>query len=205
MDRRQDTMTEYFTAPAEEAPGPESKPTPPKKPRKWPWIVGIIAAFIVGGAGGVAVAPGVPESDLRAAQQQTEQLRDELQTAQATIDDYESREQQIQDRAAELDTRKSQLDQRAADLDARAEEIKAAEAEFEANTIPGTGTFLVGEDIKPGTYFTSGASGCYWARLSGTTGSDILDNGFAEGPTTLTILSSDDAFHTERCPDWQLR
>jgi hypothetical protein len=75
-----------------------------------------------------------------------------------------------------------------------------------ATTIPGDGTFLVGEDIRPGTYRTAGGS-CYWARLKGTSGEldDVIANGNVTGPTTVTIAPSDDAFQTSGCEDWQLR
>jgi hypothetical protein len=76
-------------------------------------------------------------------------------------------------------------------------------------TIPGDGTYVVGTDIKPGLYKTSGpsASGfgdCYWERekdLSGGFGS-ILANDNAKGQTTVKILSSDAAFKTSGCADW---
>jgi hypothetical protein len=77
-------------------------------------------------------------------------------------------------------------------------------------TIPGEGTFVVGSDIKAGTYKTAGAEesvipNCYWARLKGTSGdfSDIITNGNVEGPTTITIASSDGAFKTSGCKTWK--
>jgi hypothetical protein len=78
-----------------------------------------------------------------------------------------------------------------------------------AVTVPGDGTYVVGTDIKPGLYKTSGpsASGfgdCYWERekdLSGGFGS-ILANDNAKGQTTVKVLSSDAAFKTSGCADW---
>lgn len=79
-----------------------------------------------------------------------------------------------------------------------------------AATIPGEGTFVVGSDIKPGTYKTSGPSdsslpNCYWARLKGTSGAfgDIIANGNPGGQTTITISSGDKAFQTSGCADWK--
>lgn len=74
-------------------------------------------------------------------------------------------------------------------------------------TIPGDGTFLVGDDIQPGTYRTAGGAGCYWARLKGTSGElgDIIANGNVTGPTTITIAPSDAAFQTSGCVEWQQR
>lgn len=79
-----------------------------------------------------------------------------------------------------------------------------------AATIPGEGTFVVGSDIKPGTYKTTGPSdsdlpNCYWARLDSTSGDfdDIIANGNPGGQTTITISSSDKAFETSGCAEWE--
>ncbi len=78
-----------------------------------------------------------------------------------------------------------------------------------SGVIPGDGTFLVGEDIQPGTYQTDGGGefGCYWARLADTSGEleSIIANGNPQGPTTVTISASDAAFETNGCSDWMLR
>lgn len=76
-----------------------------------------------------------------------------------------------------------------------------------AGAIPGDGTFLVGEDIQPGTYRTDGGEYCYWARLADTSGEfeGIITNGNTQGPTTVTISASDAAFETNGCSDWTLR
>jgi hypothetical protein len=73
----------------------------------------------------------------------------------------------------------------------------------------GDGTHVVGEDIAPGTYRTSGpASGglgmCYWSRLSNTSGEfdAIIANGVPTGPATVTIRSGDEAFETTGCSTW---
>jgi hypothetical protein len=58
----------------------------------------------------------------------------------------------------------------------------------------GEGTYVVGTDIKPGTYKTAGSPGCYWARLSSLNTSDILDNSNSTGVQTVQVASSDKAF-----------
>ncbi|MFD3520165.1 hypothetical protein [Streptomyces sp. NPDC058653] len=77
-------------------------------------------------------------------------------------------------------------------------------------TIPGEGTFVVGEDVQPGTYKTSGPSdseypNCYWARLRSTSGDfeDIISNGTPSGQTTVTISGGDGAFETTGCAEWK--
>lgn len=141
------------------------------------------------------------------AQQRSTALAADLTAADVELDELRAERDAVRSAESRLDTREEGLDQRAADLDAREDAIGAAEREVEENTIPGSGTFLVDEDVAPGTYQTAGSSDCYWARLSGTSGAleDIIANGFAEGPTTLTIAPSDAAFEVTRCAECRLR
>ncbi|MGW1070677.1 hypothetical protein ACWD4F_40035 [Streptomyces aureus] len=73
--------------------------------------------------------------------------------------------------------------------------------------IPGDGTFLVGNDIKAGTYRTEGKNqyGCYWARLSDTTGelNAIIANGNVQGPAIVKVAARDKAFQTTDCKPWK--
>lgn len=75
-----------------------------------------------------------------------------------------------------------------------------------ATSIPGDGTYRVGVDIQPGVYRSQGAESCYWARLSGLSGSsnDIIANNGAAGPQVVQIAPSDAAFETRRCATWNL-
>ncbi|MDG4823284.1 excalibur calcium-binding domain-containing protein [Asanoa sp. WMMD1127] len=65
------------------------------------------------------------------------------------------------------------------------------------------GTFLVGEDIKPGTYVVTDVKGCYWERQTKT--SDIIANRFVTSArrVEVTIKSTDFAFHAEGCGQWR--
>jgi hypothetical protein len=64
------------------------------------------------------------------------------------------------------------------------------------------GVFIVGREVKPGTYRSRGGGGCYWARLSGFGGSDIIVNGGFSRNQTVTIFSSDRGFESSRCGSW---
>ncbi|MEU5954368.1 hypothetical protein [Streptomyces sp. NPDC047525] len=84
------------------------------------------------------------------------------------------------------------------------------EEESAGDGIPGDGTFVVGTEIKPGTYRTAGPAdgdidSCYWARLKGTSGDagDIITSGVTKGPATVTISPGDKAFQTGDCKDWK--
>lgn len=61
----------------------------------------------------------------------------------------------------------------------------------------GEGTYVIGVDIKPGTYHTSGADICYWARLSSLSTDDIIDNGNTTGPATIQVRASDKALQIQ--------
>jgi hypothetical protein len=63
------------------------------------------------------------------------------------------------------------------------------------------GVSLVGVDVQPGTFRSDNAD-CYWARLSGTSGSfdDIITNSI--GATVVTISASDVAFESRSCAPW---
>ncbi|MBV9142234.1 MAG: hypothetical protein JO115_15190 [Pseudonocardiales bacterium] len=71
----------------------------------------------------------------------------------------------------------------------------------------GAGAFLVGTNIAPGTYHTTGPSGhldCYWERLKDANGgtNSIIANNLGRGPATVTITTSDRAFQTRWCNPW---
>ncbi|HYB36258.1 MAG TPA: hypothetical protein VEF72_11095 [Mycobacterium sp.] len=73
-------------------------------------------------------------------------------------------------------------------------------------TIDHDGTYTVGTDIAPGTYSSAGPVGkgaCYWKRLSGPNGSDIVDNAMTKKPQVVQIEPSDKAFKTDGCQPWQ--
>jgi hypothetical protein len=71
-----------------------------------------------------------------------------------------------------------------------------------ATSITNDGTYRVGIDILPGTYYGTGtASSCYWATLSGFGGSfdDIYDNYFGSARTIVTIPSWVKGFEVDGC------
>jgi hypothetical protein len=69
----------------------------------------------------------------------------------------------------------------------------------------GNGTFVVGKDIKPGTYRTRHDSdGCYFARLKGFGGTveDIIANENTDARAVVTIAATDKGFQSENCDQW---
>ncbi|MGH3548345.1 MAG: hypothetical protein ACRDQU_09590 [Pseudonocardiaceae bacterium] len=87
----------------------------------------------------------------------------------------------------------------------------APPADLATTTAFGAGTYIVGTDIVPGTYETTGpAAGgiglCSWVRLKDTSGSleSIIANDVQQRPTTVTISKTDGAFKTAGCNPWQV-
>jgi hypothetical protein len=73
-------------------------------------------------------------------------------------------------------------------------------------TLPGfdDGTFLVGTDIQPGRYITTGVDLCYWARLKDASGSldGIIANDNASGQAIVDIAPTDALFESNGCGRW---
>ncbi|MBA2425661.1 MAG: hypothetical protein H0V60_01105 [Actinobacteria bacterium] len=116
------------------------------------------------------------------------------------------REQGLDDRAAQLGQREGGLDAREGELEAREAAVGAEEQAIEDATF-GNGTFVVGEDIPAGTYTAPGGGSCYWARLSGLSGTlgDIMANHIGPGTQTVSLSGAEAAFETQGCGEWSPR
>lgn len=70
----------------------------------------------------------------------------------------------------------------------------------------GDGIYAVDVDIAPGTYRAEGGGSrsCYWARLSGFSGDDIITNDIGDGPRIVEIQPSDAGFESSGCGQWTL-
>ncbi|MFD6814528.1 hypothetical protein [Enteractinococcus coprophilus] len=180
-------------------------PAVAKKSRKWPWVLGIVGAFVLGGAAGYG---GTPEPEIVTKEVEVEpaDIDERRSVLDEREDDLDQRSSELDERSSDLEGREEELQTLASELDERDEALTATEQEIEENTIPGSGIYLIGEDIKPGTYRSDG-SRCYWARLSGTSGEfeHIIANDNVEGTAYVTIAESDVAFETSRCGEWKLQ
>jgi hypothetical protein len=68
------------------------------------------------------------------------------------------------------------------------------------------GTYAVGTDIVPGTYTSAGPRGngvCYWKRVGGDDGKQMVDNAMSKKPQVVRIDPADKAFKTDGCQPWQ--
>ncbi|AJE41063.1 hypothetical protein [Streptomyces nodosus] len=82
----------------------------------------------------------------------------------------------------------------------------AKDKEGKAPAFDGDGSYVVGKDIQPGTYKTTGNSdGCYWERAKDASGEfeSILANDNVTGTSYVTVKASDKLFKTNDCKGWE--
>jgi hypothetical protein len=70
--------------------------------------------------------------------------------------------------------------------------LKQELGQVQASSISGDGVYVVGQDIKSGTWHTNGsgdagANDCYFATLNSTDTSNIADNNNFDGPETVDL------------------
>jgi hypothetical protein len=67
----------------------------------------------------------------------------------------------------------------------------------------GDGTRIVGTDIAPGMYKTSGdAGGCYYGLLRSTVNTDVIANDNSDGPMVMQVTAKDYAVQTSGGCNW---
>lgn len=128
-------------------------------------VFGIIVGAAAGSGGDVSAEP--PAQTVTAPGPTVTVTADPSAELQATLNEQKL---ELDDRAAALDDREAALDDREKDID-------GAEKEAAANTFE-PGTYLVGDDIKPGKYKgTAVGDLCYLAQNDGN---DIMWNNVVE-------------------------
>lgn len=135
----------------------------------------------------------------------------QLLSSQAAASSWQGKAQQATTAAntkaaAAYATRNAALNQRAASLTRREHAVAAAEGQLQSSQISGDGVYVVGQDIKPGIYHTSGsgnpgANDCYYATLNSTDTNNIADNNNFDGPETVDV-SGAYAFQTSGPCTW---
>jgi hypothetical protein len=188
-----------------EACQPQQPPPRDRTPNWWqkPGPLWIIIAVLTVLATGAAITAGViAASTSDDADRELADARDQIASERRALDDEKA---DLQDEIDALEQEASDA-RRAArreekKLDRLRDRLSGAERQIEDNTVPGTGTYVVGEDIQPGTYRGEASPGCYWARLASLDTSDIIDNQNADGPVVIEVLPSDKALELSSCAD----
>jgi ABC-type Na+ efflux pump permease subunit len=65
--------------------------------------------------------------------------------------------------------------------------VKVLEGQITSSSISADGVYVVGKDIKTGTWHTIGGNQCYYATLNSTNTDDISDNNNFNGPETVNV------------------
>jgi hypothetical protein len=65
--------------------------------------------------------------------------------------------------------------------------VKSLEGQIQASAISADGVYVVGKDIKAGTWHTTGGGQCYYATLNSTNTEDISDNNNFNGDETVNV------------------
>ena len=159
----------------------EQLPAPPRKRRRVRNIVAVtVAVAVVGAVTGIAMVALLSNATLRSQITAADaRAANAVRAAQA---------------AAKLDyaARNAALNREAATLKRQSQAIAAQIGELRANTIRASGLYVVGHDIKRGTWHTvgdGGASGgqCAYATLASANVSDILVHSWFDGAETVHL------------------
>lgn len=130
----------------------------------------------------------------------------ELTTKHDTLaSELADRESALEERESAVGEKETEVSEAEAALKTREKAVGTAEADAAANTVS-DGMWTVGEDIKPGTYRTTGSVGsrCYWGIYrSGSNGDDIIDNDIPGGGKPTVKLSKGQDFKSSNCGDWR--
>ena len=114
----------------------------------------------------------------------------------------EKREAAADERETELDERSEELDDQEVDLKAREKAVGIAEKKEEAKSIY-EGVWMVGDDIKPGTYKLREAytgDMCYWGISQN---GRIVDNDIVTGGRPTVTLRKGQEFKNQGCGVWR--
>lgn len=163
-------------------------------------VVALVAALAGLGVGLAAVGDA----------ERVAELESELSRAQDQVEELSARESDVAARESELAAEQQKLEaleetRQAVEEEAekRAEKIRAEAA---SNTIPGSGTFLVGTDVKPGTYRNAGTTldGAFCVAYTSSEPNDLVNGrkfSNSQGPGVIR-LEDGEYFSTEFCKDW---
>jgi hypothetical protein len=188
---------------------PVLTPGPDRPRRRWLKPAGITAAVIVALLAGVGIGASANSSaaELSALQHKLAITQGRLTSSQDSVSSWQSKAQQATAQAASAyAARNNALNQRAATLKRHERALAAAEGRLQASSIDGDGVYVIGKDIKPGIYHTSGsgnpgANDCYFATLNSTDTSNIADNNNFDGAETVDV-SGAYAFQTSGPCTW---
>ena len=180
-------------------PQPDSGNSPARRQRRWPVRAAVAAAIVIALLAGAGIGSAITNNAaaLNAANRKLTASRSRASTLQAEYSAAKTQAQQARATAdaqaqASYAARNAALAARSKSLDQRAKAISTAEGQIQSSTISSDGVYVVGKDIPPGTYHTTGDGGqtdneCYFATLNSSDTQDISDNNNFDGPETVSV------------------
>jgi hypothetical protein len=184
---------------------------PSRRKRYWKYGVTALVALVIG------LALAQPDPETRTVTKTTTQTVTAPSPQAAAKDALESEVADLKSAAkdARRDAKQARSDARSAARDQRAAERRSegrlaklrsqasgVRTEIAHSQFDGDGTFLVNDDIAPGTYKAdSSGESCYWERTS--QGGDIIDNDNTDGPAVIVVAPTDFSVSTARCGAFQ--
>jgi TolA-binding protein len=203
---------------------PQQYPQPPRRrgwPRRLALAAGFVVTLLIGvGIGAAGQNAGISQATYNASQARVSSLRSQVSSLESQVSTLESQVSTLQtdvnnDNAALTTARnKAATARQTANANAAAayrgreaalraqqqqvaseqQTLKQELGQVQASSINADGTYIVGQDVKPGTYHTNGsgntgANDCYYATLNSTNGSlnSIISNGNFDGPETISL------------------
>jgi uncharacterized protein YlxW (UPF0749 family) len=157
------------------------------------WLIVVPCLALLAGCGGATTKTVTDTAALQDARAQIKTERSDAQNAVA-----EARKTLASERS-KLSKTRQQVSAEKRRLRRLQGQVSGVRQQISANTVDGEGTYVVGSDIKPGTWRASASPGCYWARLRSLDTSDIIDNDNADGPVVIQVLPSDKALQVSGC------
>lgn len=142
-------------------------------------------------------------SDIQGLQSKAEQLQSQVD---ADASASASQSASIAAKESDLQQRENAVKQREDAVQKREDAVKAAETVVASERVA-NGVHVVGQDVKPGVYRTTGPDGnnpvgCYYAWKSGTNAdANIVENNITQGAATAT-LEDGQVFESSSCSAW---
>ena len=181
---------------------PASSASNPKQKRMLVLAATAVGALLVGGVAGWGVTASQMAPQITELQKDNRDVSSDLAKMTKLHDQLAEEQDQViseyTDKLADLTTDEAAVQAREDAVKAREDKVAIVEASsFTA------GVLMVGTDVAPGVYRTSGVSDCYYAWKRGTgSDADIIDNNIADGTATVTLKQGDVFESSSRCGTW---
>lgn len=184
----------------------------PQAPAPTPWyrrtwaavVVAAVLALLVGVAAGAASQSSDPKksSEYAALLAKYGSNRAQLSVADGKLEGLPEAQASLAAAQSKLAGDQAALESQQTTVKVREDAVAKEEGRIAANTVSGDGgTLLVGSDVNPGTYRSTGNTDCYWMLSSDTNGDNILSNNNVTGQAIVTMKAGE-YFTSERCGDW---